>query len=183
LSGQQLGLESGTPSAVQCENVEDKIADLTIDDTFGYGWTWAWGARDYIDSNFEDFRAHWGRIRGLLCPPLPDSETLRDIVDSLAFRYRSLGRPNPMLWYGTLFLLVSIIPWARKQYLDLVLTASVFLFNHAFISAIIDNVQPRYVVVTNPFRSILLLVLVFIGVRILFMILTWAGGKDFFRRA
>ena len=160
LSGQQLGFDRSTPSAAQCEVAGEQT------NTYGYGWTWAWIAGN-DDANYKAFRIQWDSIEKSLCPPLPDSELVRNAVNYLAFRYRSLGRPAPMLWYGTLLLLAVVIPWARRQYLTLVLAAGVFLFNHALISAALGNVQARYVVVTNPFRAILLLVLLFIGVRLI----------------
>jgi hypothetical protein len=67
-----------------------------------------------------------------------------------------------MLWYGSLWLLGLFVPWIRRRYLPLILTGSVYLFNHALISAVIDNVQPRYTVVTNPFRALLLLSLLYL---------------------
>src|SRR5690606_4119417 len=101
-------------------------------------------------------------LQTILCPPLPDVPAVREVVDFVNFRYRSLGRPNPMLWYGALLVLALVIPWARRRYLTLVLAGSAYLFNHALISAVIHNIQPRYVVLTHPFRAMLLLTLVFI---------------------
>lgn len=177
LSGQQLGFDPGTPSAAQCANPDGWVDALALEDTYGYGWNWAWGVRRYIDNNFETFRAYLRPIIKSLCPPLPDSAGVRQVVEYLTFRYRSLGRPNPMLWYGALFALTLIVPWVRRRYLTLVLAGSVYLFNHALISAVIDNVQPRYVVVTNPFRAILLVTLVYLVVGLLYQAWVWGWTK------
>ena len=168
LSGQQLGFfDEGTPGVAQCQGAESRINGLTFEDTRGRGWNWTWGARAYIENNFDDFRDHLYRMQMMVCPPLPDVPALREMVNVLNFRYRSLSRPNPMLWYGAAVVLALILPWARRRYLALALTANAYLFNHALISAVINNVQPRYVVVTNPFRAILLIMLVFIVVGLL----------------
>ena len=167
LSGQQYGRDPGLPSAIQCADPNGRVDAMTVETTYEKGWGWAWGARDYIDNHFETFRETLRPIVNALCPPWPDSPTVRRVVDTLSFRYRSLGRPNPMLWYGALWLLVLIVPWMRRRYLMLVLAGSVFLFNHALISAVIDNVQPRYVMVTNPFRALLLLTLLYLLLRLI----------------
>ena len=166
LTGQQL-VDEQTPSAAQCENVQAWVNSLTVEDTYQAGWGWAWGIRDYIDNNFDAFRAILRPIRTAMCPPWPDSPAMREVVDYFSFRYRSLGRPNPIPWYAGVILLTLIIPWIRQQYLTLVLTASIYLLNHALISAVIDNVQPRYVMVTNPFRALLLLMLLYFVARLL----------------
>lgn len=175
LSGQQLGFDESSPGEAQCRNVEERINALTPQDLRGR--IWAWGAQDYVESNFEVFRAHLLTLQTILCPPLPDLPAVREVVDFVNFRYRSLGRPNPMLWYGALLVLALVIPWARRRYLTLVLAGSTYLFNHALISAVIHNVQPRYVVVTNPFRAMLLLTLVFIIAGLL-----WQMAKRVFDR-
>jgi len=161
LSGQQLRGEQ-TPASVQCIDPEGRADALTVEDTYKGGWGWAFGARDYIDNNFEQFREALRGMWTALCPPWPESPAMRNIVDYMSFRYRSLGRPNPMLWYGGVVLLGLLVPWIRRRYLGLILAASVFLFNHALISAVIDNVQPRYTVVTNPFRAMLILTLLYL---------------------
>jgi VIT1/CCC1 family predicted Fe2+/Mn2+ transporter len=57
---------------------------------------------------------------------------------------------------------VLLIPWARHHYLLPVLLAGAILANHAAISAVVLNVQPRYIAVTNPYKGFLLLALVYI---------------------
>lgn len=170
LSGQQLGFDPDTPSAVQCNDPDGWVDSITLEATRGGGWNWAWGARSYIDNHFEDFKTRLRFLVKVLCPPLPDSPAAREVVDFMTFRYRSLGRPNPMLWYGGLIVLTLAIPAVRRKYLTLVLMGSAFLFNHALASAMIDNVQPRYVVVTNPFRALLLVTLIYIVLNLLWRI-------------
>ncbi len=177
LSGQQLGFDPDTPGAAQCADVEGQIAAIRLEDTRGNGWNWAWGARSYIDNHFEEFRARLGAFMKVLCPPLPDSPAAREVVDFLTFRYRSLGRPQPMLWYGALIVLALVVPAVRRKYLTLVLVGSAFLFNHALASALIDNVQPRYVVVTNPFRALLLVTLVYVLVWLALRAAAWVVGQ------
>ncbi|MBZ0309600.1 MAG: hypothetical protein K8I82_26285, partial [Anaerolineae bacterium] len=69
-----------------------------------------------------------------------------------------------------LTLLVLVVPWARRYWLPF-LTAMAFLFNHALASAVLNNVQPRYVVVVNPFRAILLVLLVYLVVKAALLLL------------
>ncbi|MBI5666666.1 MAG: hypothetical protein HZC41_01550 [Chloroflexi bacterium] len=108
----------------------------------------------------------------MMCPPLPHSPAAKNVVDYLMFRYRSLERPQPYLYYGALVLLVIVLPWARR-YRMIVWTAGAIMLYHALISAVINNVQPRYVVVTNPFRAVLLATLAVIAARIGLLALDW----------
>jgi hypothetical protein len=59
-------------------------------------------------------------------------------------------------------LTVLAIPWARRRCLFPVLLAGAILANHAAISAVVLNVQPRYIAVTNPYKGFLLLALLYI---------------------
>jgi hypothetical protein len=172
LSGQQVGIDPGLPSEVQCQMTDAQIDALTPESTLGRGWGWTWGIRDYISLNFEDFRERYRQMRMALCPPLSGSSMAKDVVDYLMFRYRSLGRPQPYLYYGLLTLLVFVPRWARRYWVVL-LTAGALLLYHALISAVINNVQPRYVMVTNPFRAILLTLLVFLIFRIVIWGVDW----------
>lgn len=161
LSGQQFGLDQGLPSELQCADVDSFVDALTPETLLTRGWGWTWGIREFTDSNFEQFRELYRPMRGALCPPLPGSPLAKTAVDYLMFRYRSLARPQPFLWYGALTVLVLAVPWARRYWLPF-LTAMAFLFNHALASAALSNVQPRYVVVANPFRAILLVLLAYL---------------------
>jgi hypothetical protein len=91
-----------------------------------------------------------------MCPPAQSNLTIRQIVDWIAFRYRSISRPNPYLWVAVLTILILILPRVRPLWLPL-LAAAGLLSYHAAISAVILNVQERYVIVTNPFKTILVL--------------------------
>ena len=117
-------------------------------------------------------------ISSAMCPPWPSNDTVRSAVDQLAVRYKSLARPHPYLWYGVLGLLVLLIPWARRLYLFPVLLAGAILANHAAISAVVLNVQPRYIAVTNPYKGFLLLMVVYIiGMVILRLADGWLAAR------
>ena len=111
-----------------------------------------------------------------LCPPLPHVPQFRSAVDFLSWRYRSLGRPQPYLWYGALVALVLLLPWARR-YAVPVAASGVVLLYHALISAVIANVQPRYVVVVNPMRAILLCTLIYLVLRLAGYAVDWALSR------
>ena len=53
-----------------------------------------------------------------------------------------------------------VVPWARR-YLFPVLLAGAILANHAAISAVVLNVQPRYIAVVNSYKGFLVVVLLF----------------------
>lgn len=160
LSGQQLGTDPGTPGAIQCADPDRYLN--AIDREYLHRTTWAWTIPDMSEEGLAVFRERFRPAYWAMCPALPDSPVLRQVVDAIAFRYRSLGRPQPHLWYGALAVLVLVVPWVRRRYLSVTLTAGVILLNHALISAVIANVQPRYVVVVNPMRVLLLSLLVYI---------------------
>src|SRR5262249_42001335 len=153
LSAFAYGVDPETPASVQCDNIDARLASMSD--------------RELLDSShaglagiespevIAQLRPRLEAFLKALCPAPAPSQALRRVVDWLSQRYRSLGRPQPFLWYGGLLLLVVLIPWARR-YLMLLATIGVVLMNHAVISALIFDVQPRYVVVTNPLRAILL---------------------------
>jgi len=163
LSGQQFISGTELPSAVQCRTADEQADALTHASLTRRGW--GWSLTNFPEERFEELREIWRGIRKVMCPPLPHVSILRDITDSLAFRYRSLGRPQPFLWYGALLILSVALPWARA-YLPIVFTAGAIVLNHALISGIIGNVQPRYVVVINPLRAVLLGFLFYIMIRL-----------------
>jgi len=170
LSGQIYGVDPGTPAQAQCENFEERLANMSDRHllTAERGST----LTDQSPQTLAQFRERVVAIRSAMCPPLPHSPQLQSIVDFVSYRYRSLGRPNPHLWYGALFLLVLVVPWARRYFIPLLVTG-VVLLNHALPSALISNIQPRYVVVTNPMRAILLCMLIFIVVKLVIYTLDW----------
>lgn len=141
------------PSDVQCEDIAER-ADRN---------TRAYIEKDWILTSALD--ASYDRLYPILydtsdamCPPWPDSDVIREWVDRLAVRYRSFSRPRPYLWYGLLGVLVIVVPKARR-FLLMTLLAGGILANHALASALVLNVQPRYIAVTYSFRIVLLLTL------------------------
>lgn len=163
-----------TPSDVQCEDVA----------AFTDSYTQTYLEKDVIFAGaptvtYESFYPIMYDINAAMCPPWTDNDQVREIVDKLALRYRSLSRPHPYLWYGALGILTLVIPWARRNYLVMVLLAGGILANHAAISAVVLNVQPRYIAVTNPFKGVLLLVLLFIlGQVVLRMVDIWLVNRS-----
>jgi hypothetical protein len=171
MSGQQF---SGTPAPIesQCEDVEARVQRSVT--TYESSWM-LYSANnlsaDVLENNIRN-------VEQQVCPPLFHQPGIQSLVDGIALRYRSLGRPQPLLWYCALVLFVLLIPWARRFWLPL-FTAGIMLVNHAAISALLVNVQPRYVVVTNPVRAILLLMLVYvIGSLMLRMVDNWLAARQ-----
>jgi hypothetical protein len=157
LSGRQL-YGTPTPADVQCADIPARVQRQT-----DYMFTREWAAVGLTDSQMAAYTAAVEEYAHLLCPPAPTNPLAHAITDYLSLRYRSLSRTNPYHWYISLFVLIIIIPWARKLWFPALLACGI-LFYHAAISAVLFNIQPRYVLVTNPFRGILLLmVLVIIG--------------------
>jgi hypothetical protein len=162
-----------TPSDVQCADVNTKTDRDTQDyvekDMLLYGAS---------NVTYDELRPIVYDIASAMCPPWPSNGTVRTAVDQLALRYKSLARPHPYVWYGALGLLVLLIPWARRLYLFPVLMAGAILANHAAISAVVLNVQPRYIAVTNPYKGFLLLMLVYIvGMVILRVADEWLASR------
>lgn len=143
-----------TPSEVQCEAIDAKVT-RDVHNYLEKDWI-LYGTSEVTPETLEPTIRD---IATAMCPPLPESWTVRRAVDRLAIRYRSLSRPSPYLWYGALGLAVLAIPWARRRLLIPVLLAGAILANHAAASAIVLNVQPRYIAVTNPYKGFLFLAL------------------------
>ncbi len=163
LSGQQYGYDPVLPGEVQCVASEARAEGVTPE------WFGAFHASWALPSDPETLTALREIVPAVytaMCPSLPNVPALRSGVDYVAFRYRSLARPEHQLlfWYGGVFLLAVVMPSARR-YLPLLLTMAMLLLYHALISAVSLNVQPRYVVVTNPFRAVLLTAMVVLLVR------------------
>jgi hypothetical protein len=161
------------PSDVQCADVNAKTDRDTQDyvekDMLLYGAS---------DVTYDELRPIIYDISSAMCPPWPSNDTVTSAVDQLAIRYKSLARPHPYIWYGALGLLVLLIPWARRLYLFPVLMAGAILANHAAISAVVLNVQPRYIAVTNPYKGFLLLMLVYmIGMLVLRLADGWLASR------
>jgi hypothetical protein len=146
----------GVPSDVQCADIDTKVRRET-ETYLEQDWI-LFGASDM---SYEKLSPIIRDVATAMCPPWPDNAQVREVVDQVAVRYRSISRPRPYLWYGAVGLLALIIPWARR-YLFPVLLAGAILANHAAISAMVLNVQPRYIAVTNPYKGFLVLALLFI---------------------
>jgi hypothetical protein len=143
-----------TPSQVQCEDIDTTVA-RDVQKYLEKDWI-LYGDSQVSAGTLEPIIRD---ITTAMCPPLPESWPVRRGVDWVAFHYRSLSRPHPYLWYGALGVLVLVIPWARRRLLIPVLMAGAILANHAAASAMVLNVQPRYIAIMNPYKGFLLLAL------------------------
>ena len=146
----------GVPSDVQCADIDTKVQRET-ETYLEKDWI-LYGASDM---SYEKLSPIIRDVATAMCPPWPDNAQVRETVDQVAVRYRSISRPRPYLWYGAIGLLTLAIPWARR-YLFPILLAGAILANHAAISAMVLNVQPRYIAVTNPYKGVLVLALLFV---------------------
>jgi hypothetical protein len=170
----QVFVDPALPSVAQCEGVDQRLSELS---DRSFLMTYRGNALEGQPPDvIAEFRQRITAIRTTLCPPLPHSPELRQAVDYVAFRYRSLGRPQPHLWYGALIILTFALPWARRFWPVLLAFGSVLL-NHALISALISNIQPRYVVVTNPMRAVLLCLLFYLIIRLGLQVVDWVGRR------
>ncbi|MBI5961711.1 MAG: hypothetical protein HY866_23435 [Chloroflexi bacterium] len=149
------------PSDLQCANMDTRTAN-EVQRYLDRDWLLAEQPGMSADQLTPIIRD----IRAAMCPPWHNSSAAREMVDEIAFRYRSLSRPHPYLWYEALLLAILLISWARRLALP-ILAAGAILANHVAISALILNVQPRYVAVTNPYKGVLVLALVFIVTKIM----------------
>lgn len=166
LSAQQVGGDERLPGEVQCADPAAQ-ADAAINRERLGRSSWGWTLADFPEESITELRERFYPVYQSMCPMLPASPALRDAVDSISFRYRSLGRPQPHLWYGAILALTLIVPWVRRRYLSLVLVAGGLLLNHALISAFLVNIQPRYVVVVNTMRTVLLGLLIFVVIKLI----------------
>jgi hypothetical protein len=156
---QMSGLQyDESPARAQCTNVTARIergmVAYTQEDPLLVGVEYD---EAYLRATIEDINAKF-------CPPLRESEIVRNLVNYIASRYRSLGRPQPWIYYGSLVLALLFLPFARKLW-PAAVAALLILLYHAGISALIYNVQARYIVVTNGFRALILVMLVYIIIR------------------
>jgi hypothetical protein len=162
-----------TPSDVQCADVNAKTDRDTQD--YAEKSMLLYGASV---ATYDDLHSIIYGVSSAMCPPWPSNDTVTSVVNQLAVRYKSLARPHPYLWYGALGVLVLLIPWARRLYLFPVLLAGAVLANHALISAVVLNVQPRYIAVTNPYKGFLLVMLVYIiGMVVFRWVDTWLARR------
>jgi hypothetical protein len=155
LPGKQLN-DIETPAVAQCADVPARI-NRQVEYTTTIEWA-------HLSITPQQYRAYASVVTEYfyqLCPPTYTHPTIRTLVDRVAQRYRSLSRPNPYLWYILLIMAVLGIRWARRLWLPVFLAGGLLAY-HAAISAAVYNIQARYVVVTNPFKGILVITLLFI---------------------
>jgi len=164
MSGHQYS-GSPSPAQVQCADI-DARAQRQFDQFLEREWS----AYDLTPSQLEDFRTVTWDFMQQMCPPAWESEPIREVVNYVSFRYRSLSRPNPVMWNVLLVGLILVLPWARRFWYPVFLAGGVWAY-HASISAAVNNVQPRYVVVTNPMRAVLVVMLIFLVANLLLRLL------------
>lgn len=155
MSGQQYEGEP-TPATVQCRDVNERaegIADYILNVEWGSA-----GLSPAQESAFRDVMLDFSQQ---FCPPWPESDAARTITDSLAQFYRFLSPQNPYLLHGILVSMLLAFGWARKYWYPYLLATGIWLY-HAAISAALLNVQPRYVVVTNPMRAVYVALFIFL---------------------
>lgn len=161
------------PSEIQCARPLEAIYNETQDrDAVIASAVWGRYLSDYSEAGLTHLRELLIPIYRAMCPPISSVPTLKSAVDWIAERYRSLGRPQPHLWYGSLLVLTFAIPWTRRFGTAVLIAGSVLLY-HALVSAVVVNVQPRYVSVTNPLRAVLLGILVYIVFKLAAYTLDW----------
>jgi hypothetical protein len=162
LSAQQYGFDKEVPSDVQCRNIDEAVQNTTVEWLQSMWWTWILPNHpNYSEETVNDMQDAQRRTLSYMCPPLRSSSQLKTVTDTIAARYRSLGRPHPFNWYFAALAFVVVIPWARR-YMTIVLILGSVVAMHALVSAIIFNIQPRYVMVINPLRATLLLFVVYV---------------------
>lgn len=175
MSGQQYaGLD--TPSQVQCSKTtyaEELSTRSGVMQT-----TWGWALPDFSEETLRKISTSAQRISVAMCPSawLPNL-TAEQWVDTFANTYRILDRNSASLLYMIMLILVLVVGELRRRYFFPIALVGSFLLNHALISAIAFNVQPRYVLVTNPLRHILLVFLVFSLTTLLAQGFDWLSGK------
>ncbi len=172
MSGHQYS-GSPSPAQVQCEDI-DARAQRQIDHFLGREWA----ALELTPQQLADFYAVTDDFMQQMCPPGWESEPIREIVNTISYRYRSLSRPTPVIWNGLLVALILILPWARRLWYPVFLAGGIWAY-HAAISAAVQNVQPRYVVVTNPMKAVLVVTLLFLVAHLLLRVLdAWLASRD-----
>lgn len=158
MSGHQLFDREGLPAEAQCNDLEARHQRSL--DFFALLWADA----EVTEAEYEALdTTTWDFIQQM-CPPSNTIPEIRDLAWYISLRYRSISRPNPYLWYGLLLALICIVPWMRKLWYPMMMAGGL-LFYHAVVSAVAINVQPRYVMVTNPFKIILVVSLIVLAVQ------------------
>ncbi len=167
-----------TPSEAQCITAEQRIGYITTEyvtttfvERLNGHILHLEGAE--LEAAVDEYRGMMSGIIRAMCPPLPDSPQIRQIVDWVLVRNRSFGRPNPQVWYGAVLLLSLVIPWARR-YLPVVLIVGVTMSMLAISPAMLSvQTNLRYIIVINALRITLLGILVWIVCPLAIYALDW----------
>lgn len=165
------------PPAERAANVTPELVDTFISRLSAHLLIYPDDERlPYVEDLQRRIEAFWSEI----CPPrVAYNAAYRDALTPLMIRYRSLGRPNPEIWYAAVLLLALLIPFARKRYLPVVLLFGAVLVNHALASAVMVDVRARFVMVVNPIRAGLLVTLiVIIGYLIIRAVDAWQQRRQ-----
>ena len=153
MSGHQFFERDKSPAEAQCEDVvarHERNIEFFDD---------LWAGVEITDRQQEALETASWDFNQQMCPPSRTIPEIQELAWYISFRYRSISRPNPYLWYGLLLLLVFAVPRLRKLRYPIFMAGGLLAY-HALISAVVLNVQPRYVVVTNPFKIILIVALI-----------------------
>ncbi len=177
-SAEVYNLTQELPSDIQCAQLDRRIERLNPEMlTYDFDRTavpilgLAPGPQQ--DTAFAEYRAIMGGILSAFCPPWPHHPLANEWVDAVMRANRSFGRPNPHLWYGGVFLLTLLIPWARR-YLPLTLIVGGTMLTLAISPAMLSvHINPRYVIPVNALRITLLGLLAFIALKCAFYALDW----------
>lgn len=163
---------SPTPADVQCADLPARL-ERQIDHFLNKEWA----ALELTASQRETFSSVSDDFIQQMCPPGWEYPQIRSMTNFISERYRSLSRPRPLLWNGALLALILLLPWARRYWLPVVLAGGIWAY-HAAISAAVQNVQPRYIVVTNPMRAVLVVMLIFLVMNVLLRLLdAWLARR------
>lgn len=153
MSGHQFFERGKSPAEAQCEDIvarhERNIEFFDV----------LWAAVEITNTQQEALETtSWDFVQQM-CPPSRTIPEFQELAWYISFRYRSISRPNPYVWYGLLLLLIFAVPRLRKLWYPIFMAGGLLAY-HALVSAVVLNVQPRYVVVTNPFKIILVVGLI-----------------------
>jgi hypothetical protein len=168
LTGQQYSQFS--PAQAQCQDLDTRVERNFLAIT---EMEWLGTVDSSVD--LEAFRETIERLNGIMCPPWPESVEARILVDTIAGFYEMISPPRAYLFCA--FILLGVLAFARK-YLAIAISAMLVIFYHAGISAVIFNVQSRYVVVTNGLRILLFVVFCYLIFGILQAILRRFSKKS-----
>lgn len=162
-----------SPASVHCSDA-DRVLDSIEENPRNYIWGRYLEEDAYTESGRADLRILITPIINAICPPSPESLFLRSIVDGISgIQNWLIEQSTPLASYPLLALLVIFVGWVRREFLIPVSILGITLLNHAVISAIVFNVQPRYVAVVNSMRFALLIILAYILLKFVIYALDW----------